>query len=307
MRVTVLKSIGILLCVGLALALSACESGPKSKKKKGYRVSAKEHFQKGKKAYEEEDYLEAIGYLKFVKNKFPYSSYATESDLLLADCHFGRDRFIEAADAYANFIKLHPRHARVGYAMFRIAQCYIERMPSDFFILPPSYEKDQKETIRAILELERFVARYPKDENIPEAKKLLRQCKRHMAKRSRYLMNFYMDRNKFRGALWRAQQILSQFGGVGLDEEALYIKAKASRELGDIKTAQQAATALLKRFPAGDLADDAQTLLALISPTKAPEIKKPAPSKRSKKAAGEPPKAKNKPADPADPKEPKSK
>lgn len=243
------------------LAGVGCATGPEAVPKVSYRVSAKENFIKGKKAYEDEDYMEAIEYFKFVKNKFPYSSYATESDLLVADSLFGRDRYIEAADAYLNFIKLHPKHKKVGYASFRIGFSYYKRIPDDWFITPPAYELDQKETARAISELKRYLERFPDDEYAAEGRKLLAKAMLRMAEREHYVMRFYVRKDRFRGALWRANSLLKVYSGSGFDEEALLVKAESLVELGEPSAARTTLSELLQRFPEGDYADEAKALM----------------------------------------------
>jgi outer membrane protein assembly factor BamD len=242
-------------------AVLGCASGPEARPRVSYRVSAKENFIKGRKAMADEDYLEAIEYFKFVKNKFPYSAYATQSDLLLADCQYERDRFLEAADAYLNFIKLHPKNEKVPYAMFRIGASFYERIPSDFFIFPPAFEMDQKETKRAVRELERYLARFPDDENAPAARDMLAECKRRLAQRVHFVMEFNRERDKHRGALWRAEQLLADYAGSGFDEQALWIKASSLDALGRADEARAAAAELIQRYPQGEYSEDARRLL----------------------------------------------
>lgn len=247
-----------------------CNSGPRSKPKVSYRVSAKENFIKGKKAFEDEDYQEAIEYFKFVKNKFPYSSYATQADLYLADCQFGRERYLEAADTYENFIKLHPKNHKVPYALFKIAKSYFERIPSDFFLFPPSYELELKETRRAVKAIERYVDRFPKGKNASEAKKMLAKGKKLLAQRVWYIMNFNMKNEKYRGALWRAEQLIKQYPDAGFSEEALMVKAKSFLALGDQSSSRKTLEELLKSYPKGDHTDEAKTMLKKI-PRVSPE------------------------------------
>jgi outer membrane protein assembly factor BamD len=241
--------------------LPNCASGPEKRARVSYRTSAKENFLKGKKALEDEDYLEAMEYFKFVKNKFPYSTYATESDLLMAECHFGRDRFIEAADAYQNFVKLHPKNSKVPYAMYRVGLCYFNRIPEDWWFAPPAYELDQTETTRAIQKLQLYLKAFPQNEYVKEATELLRKCKRRMAERVYYLMEFYLKRKHPRAVLWRAEELLTRYAGLGFDEEALYRKGEALAELGELDDAKAALTSLLKRFPEGSYAGQARDLI----------------------------------------------
>ena len=43
------------------------------------------------------------------------------------------------------FGRSHPTHELVedGYVGFKICEAYVKQMPDDFFLLPPSFEKDQ--------------------------------------------------------------------------------------------------------------------------------------------------------------------
>jgi outer membrane protein assembly factor BamD len=255
------KYLLVSLCVGLCLTV-ACASGPEKKKLVSYRTSAKENFIKGKKAYDDEDFAGALQFFKFVKSKFPYSKFAIQADLYTADCYFGQEKYLEAADSYLSFIKLHPRNEKMPYAMFRIGVCYFKRIPDDWFITPPAYELDQAETLKAIREIKRYLQSFPNHENAPEARDLLKQCLVRMAEQTRYVMEFYRKRGHFRGVLWRAEQILSAYSGVGFDEQALYYKAEAQVKLKQLKGAKSSLHEMLTRFPKGDYSDDAKELLA---------------------------------------------
>jgi outer membrane protein assembly factor BamD len=257
---------GLVIFIGLG-----CSSGPEQRPTVSYRVSAKENFIKGKKALEDENYLEAIEFFRFVKNKFPYSAYSTESDLLLADCQYGREHFLEAADAYANFIKLHPKHKKVPYAMFRIGMSYYERIPGDWWFLPPVYELDSQETKRTINEFQRFISRFPNDQHVKEAKEKLDRCRKRLAQQVHYVMNFYWKKNKYQAVVWRAEELLKYYHGLGFDEEALYRKAQALHEMGEDQAAKDTIAELKKKFPNSEYSESADGIIPLQQNTKVPE------------------------------------
>jgi len=260
------------VCLG-----AGCESGPEKRPKVSYRASAKENFLKGQQAFGDEDYLEAIEYFRFVKSKFPYSAYATQAELLVADAHFARERYLEAADAYTSFIKLHPKHARVPYATFRIGLCYFMRMPDTYWFMPPAYELDQKETLRAIQELEAYLQRFPQDDSAPEAREKLRQAKRRMAEEEAYVMDFYRRKGNPRGVVWRAEKILQSYGDAGLDEEALFRKGEALVALEETDHARRTLEQQLQAFPAGEFAETARELLTRLPPSPTQEVPEAAP------------------------------
>jgi outer membrane protein assembly factor BamD len=270
----------VIVLVWWGLAAAGCASGPEKRPRVSYRTSAKENFLKGKQAFEDEDYLEAAEYFKFVKSKFPYSAFATRSDLYLADCDFERDRFMEAADKYRNFVKLHPKNPKVPYALFRVGLCHFEQIPDDWWFSPPAYEMDQTETVRTIREFEYYLKRFPQDENAKQAREHLQKCKLRMAEQVMYVLEFNRKNGHPRGVLWRADELLGKYPGVGYDEEALYYKSEALVELEDPQGARAALHQLLSRFPEGDYASEARSMLEELGPRPKPaRPPKPAPAK----------------------------
>ncbi|NMB74258.1 MAG: outer membrane protein assembly factor BamD [Myxococcales bacterium] len=263
-----------LLAASLALSVG-CASGPTARPKVSYKVSAQENFAKGMKAFQDKDYLEAIEFFTFVKTKFSYDSRAAESELMIANCEFARERYLEAAEAYTGFIKMHPRHPRVPFATFRVGMCFYHRIPSDWWLFPPAYELDTEETERAIRELQRFLNAYPNDENVRAAREALRECMLRMAQRTRFVMNFNGKRNRHRGALWRAEELLARYPGLGFDEEALFVKGRSLADLGEGARAREALESLLERFPSGSFAGPARRLLERLP---AASVSKPAPA-----------------------------
>jgi outer membrane protein assembly factor BamD len=251
----------LVLLVSWGLVGAGCASGPEKRPRVSYRTSAKENFLKGKKAFEDEDYLEAAEYFKFVKSKFPYSAFATESDLYLADCDFERDRFMEAADKYRHFVKLHPRNKKVPYALYRVAMCHFEQIPDEWWFSPPAHEMDQSETVRTIREFDYYLKRFPQDEYVPKAQEFLKKCKVRMAEQVMYVLNFYRKRDHFRAVIWRADELLKKYPGLGYDEEVLYYKSQAQVEVEDPQGAKETLHQLLSRFPKGDYASAARKMM----------------------------------------------
>jgi len=90
---------------------------------------------------------------------------------------------------------------------------------------------------------------------------MLAKGKHLLAQRVWYVMNFNMKNEKYRGALWRAEQLIKQYPDAGFSEEALMVKAKSCLALGDQSSSRKALEELLKSYPASDHADEAKTML----------------------------------------------
>src|ERR1043165_3936536 len=164
----------LLLVFALACAAFGCgaKSGTASV---DYSVSAQKNYEKGLKELEGKDWVAASKYFGFIKTRFPYSKYAVLAELRLADAEFGAEQFLEAIDSYRLFIKFHPTHEMVanGYASYKIGEGYYKQLSGDFWMFPPSFEKDQSATEDAANELKSFLDKFPDSPHCDQAKKIV--------------------------------------------------------------------------------------------------------------------------------------
>jgi len=252
----------ILTAVLAACAGSAREGGGKTSFE--YSVSAKQNYDKGMKALGDEEWIDAAKYFAFVKARFPYSKFAVLADLRMADAAFGAGAYLEAIDAYKQFIKFHPTHEMVdnGYAAFRIGEAYYKMLPDDWFLVPPAYEKDQTATMDAMRELTSFLKKYPQSPYVAKAEKMRVVCARHLARHELYVAQFYWERNRPMGTVLRLRTLLGRYGGVGFDQPALLLLGRAYWKVGRKDDARKAWQSLVDRYPASPEAGKARSELA---------------------------------------------
>src|SRR5580765_408230 len=142
-----------------------------------------EDFTEDKALYDEatnllknEEYSQAITFFESLKNRFPQSPLAAESELKIADAHFEKEEFIEAEVMYRNFRTLHPTHEKVPYAYFRTGLSQYKRKPR-------SIDQDQSDGQAALATFNEFIKFYPNDPHVTEAKKYSDQCNRALTER----------------------------------------------------------------------------------------------------------------------------
>jgi outer membrane protein assembly factor BamD len=244
----------------LALAAASACGGSHKSGKVDYSVSAEQNYGKGLLALKQEDWVAAAKYFSFIKARFPYSKFAVLADLRLNDAEFGAEHYLQAVDGYKMFIKFHPSHEMVtnGYAAFRIAECYVKLLPDDFWLLPPSYEKDQSATTDAFRELTDFLRKYPKSPQRARAQKLLHDVNYRLAEHEMYVAKFYWKRGAAMGTVLRLRRLLDRHAGVGFDAEALFLIGKAYRKVGMPDRAKKAWEELIRRFPNDERAAEAR-------------------------------------------------
>ena len=245
------------------LPLLACSGGRSSLAgETRYARSAEEVFREGEKELRGSNYEEATKQFEHVRTKYPFSRYAALSELRLADVKFAEGLWSEAAEAYREFVKLHPDHEQVDEAAFKVGLSRWKDGPSTFALFPPSHEKDQQAVREAESALASFVEKYPSSKRLPEARDLLARARRQLADHEWYVAEFYAKRGRWAGAAGRLETLVKRFPTSERAPEALYRLADAYRRLDERSRAQQALQELIVKHPESPRRAEAERLLA---------------------------------------------
>lgn len=256
----------VITCAGLLVG--ACSGNVRlTARKVSYGVTAKRNYDKGMKALKDKSFEEAAKYFKFVRARYPFSKYSPLSELRLADVMRASEKFIAAIDAYKNFIKDHPSHRFVedGTAAYNIGYCYYRLTPADFFILPPSQEKDQTSTEAAMLAFKRFLTRYPKSKHRKKAQRYYRKMLRQLAAHELYVARFYLGRNKPKGAIFRLEYLIHRYPDAGVQPEVMLLLGRTYLRMKKPKQAKATFEKLVAKYPDNYNAKKARRFLSLIA------------------------------------------
>ena len=157
-----------------------------------------------KEPYDDESYEIALTRLGEFKARFPYSKYAIEAELLIANAHYELGQFAEAAVAYEQFVKLHPKHPKVDYALFRVGESYWADAPEDI-------DREQDYTLKAIAEWEKLITKSPDSNYSKTAKDLVKQGKRRVAESHSFIIRFYCKQELYHACAYRAIQLADEY------------------------------------------------------------------------------------------------
>jgi outer membrane protein assembly factor BamD len=254
--------------ISLALC-AACAGGKDSvdltKPVTGAEASnADKAYNRGLQERKDKNYLEAVRYFEYVRNNFPYSQFAGLSELAIADMSFDREDWSAAATQYLDFVKSHPSHPKADYAAFRAGVARWEDKPSDFWLLPPSSEKDQGPLRSALDALQRFVLSYPRSEYVPRARQLIADTRERLAKHEQYVADFYWKKKAWKGAAGRLVVLADNYGdlhGGKVRTDSLWRAGVAYRNLNDPANERKVLQRLVQEAPDGEHARDAQARL----------------------------------------------
>jgi outer membrane protein assembly factor BamD len=273
----------------LLSALCACASGKDAgvditKPVTGAEASnAAKAYEKGMQEKKDQNPMEATRFFEYVRNNFPYSQYASLSQLAIADMSFDRDEWSAAASQYQDFVKSHPSHPQADYAAFRVGLAYFNDRPSTVFLLPPSFEKDQAPLRQALEALNRFVNAYPKSNYMPKAREMIADCRELLAAHERYVGEFYWKREQWRGAAGRFMTLADTYGDLQSGKirgESLWRAAQAYRNAKDPARERKALQRLVQEAPQNAHRKEAEALLQSLpanAPAPSPTEQKPSP------------------------------
>jgi outer membrane protein assembly factor BamD len=195
--------------VMLGLATPGCKTLEGDAGQPNYTSDAESNLAKGNEALASKNYIEAEKFFEYVRSKYPFLEASKEAELRLADTDFEREQFLEARDRYQNFVKLHPTHSKVDYAAYQAALTHYKEIPSDFFLLPPSREKDQVEVRSAQRALGEFVRQYPSSSHAAEAKAQFEETRKRLADHEMYVASFYRKRERWPAVVARLERVVA--------------------------------------------------------------------------------------------------
>jgi outer membrane protein assembly factor BamD len=135
--------------------------------------SAEQLAADGMQKMQKKEYEDAVKDFRNLKEHYPYSKYAMLAELKLGDAHFHNKEYAEAALAYEEFARLHPRNEVIPYVLYQIGMCH--------FLSFTTVDRDQEETRLAIEAFQRLIQSFPDSEYALKANKQLFECQKRIA------------------------------------------------------------------------------------------------------------------------------
>jgi len=166
------------------------------------RTEAERLFKEAEELVKDERYILATEKLNAIKTQHPYSFYATPAELLQADILYEQENYIEAAAAYLLFRDFHPRHERIPYVIFKIAESYYKQIPS-------TIDRDLEPAIEAIKYYEEVLQKYSDTSYKQNAEERITSAKSMLRQKDQYVADFYFKTKEWGAARYWYLDILT--------------------------------------------------------------------------------------------------
>ncbi len=286
------------IVAGAALITIVALSGGCGSKNKNTAVTAgvdadKYLFDQGQAALKKKSWMKGREYFRTIVDNYPQSRYRPEAKLGLGDTYLGEnsiESLILGANEYREFLTFFPTHEKAYYAQYQLARTHYEQM------LAP--QRDQTETIAAVLEFEAFLERYPDSPLVAEGRKALQECRDRLSEADYQVGYFYYRARWYPGALSRFRAVLKENPTYTNRDALYYYLADTYVMMGAAPEALPLLERLTKEFEKSDYLLRGQRLMARVKDgTAAEEVAREAQKRveQAKKAESEAKKKKEEP------------
>ena len=191
--------------------------------------SAEQLVLDGTKAMQTKDYGDAIKAFKQLKEQYPYSKLSILAELKLGDAYFHNKDYSEAAIAYEEFARLHPRNEVVPYVLYQIGMCH--------FLAFSTTDRDQEETRLAMEAFQRVAQTFPQSDYAMRAQKQIYECQKRIVAHELEVGRVYYRLEEYSAARKRLTKIVTAYPqaikDLGHEEEVRSILAECARHVGE--------------------------------------------------------------------------
>lgn len=156
--------------------------------------TAQELFEAANEDMHEKNYIAAVERYNKLRETYPFSPYAIEAELSLADAYFLDGEYAAAVEAYKDFESLHPRHEAVPYVLYQIGTSRLKG-----FISIDRATNDLQEGYEYF---NRLVQTYPGSRYEEGARKGMAQIRKLMAEHELFIADVFWQMEKY-GPAWR--------------------------------------------------------------------------------------------------------
>ncbi|MFT4174338.1 MAG: outer membrane protein assembly factor BamD [Rhodocyclaceae bacterium] len=219
------------LPVVFALCLAACGS---NEPKDDPNATPQQLYSEAKELMDSGSYEQAIKQYERLQARFPYGNYAQQAELDVAYSYYKLRDVPSTVSAADRFIKAHPNHPSVDYAIYLKGLAYYNTDDSwmTYLVTMDLADRDPLATRDAFDTFKDLVTRYPSSRYTPDATDRMHKLVEALANNELHVARYYAARRAPLAAANRAQVVLRQFPDSDAVEEALGIMVKAYDQLG---------------------------------------------------------------------------
>jgi outer membrane protein assembly factor BamD len=237
----------LLLC--LAAVLSGCGFfGDKLDPQKNWTVE--QFYQKAREEMDAGNYASAVKLYEALEAKFPFGRFAQQAQIEIAYAHYKEADYAQATSAVERFVKLHPNHPNLDYALYLrgLINFRVDLGPFAFLADQDLAERDQKAARESFEAFKELVQRFPESRYAEDATLRMRYLVDALARNETKIADYYLRRGAFLAAANRAQNVITRYPNATTRQQALEIMQQAYARMGIKDLAEDTGKVLQRNY-----------------------------------------------------------
>src|SRR4051812_30678840 len=254
-----IRSVTALAVFALALTLAGCGLfGDKKDPRKDW--TAAEYYKAAKEEFDNHNWDSAIKLYEQLESKFPFGRFAQQAQLEVAYAYYKQGESASAISALDKFIKLHPNHPNLDYALYlkALANFKEDLGPLSRVISQDLADRDPKSARESFEGFKELVTRFPESRYTPDARERMIYLVEALARQEIHVARYYLSRGAYLAAVNRAQDAITKFPNSPIHLDALEVMIEGYDRMGMAELRDDARKVLQKNYPADRMASEGQ-------------------------------------------------
>ena len=193
----------------------------------------------------------AIKLYEQLEARYPFGRYTQQAQLDIAYAYYKDNETAQAVTAADRFMKLHPNHSNLDYALYLKGLAYFKPDLGIFgaFLNLDAAERDPKALRDSFDVFKELVSRFPESIYAEDTRGRMIYLVNTLAKHDLSVARYYFNRGGYLAAVNRAQTVITRYPQAPVAEEALVITVEAYDKMGLKELADSSRRVLEKNFP----------------------------------------------------------
>jgi len=238
-----------LIAVWMSLVLAGCGTLQEVDETVGWPPD--QLYSEASKDIERRNWGQAIKLLEKLEARYPFGRWAEQAQLQIAYAHYRNNERVLAVAALDRFIKLHPNHPALDYALYMKGVVNFNEQEGLFAALGKQdlAERDLQAARDAFDAFRILINRFPQSQYVADAEARMAYLIDSMAAGELAVARYYFRRGAYVAAANRAQGVVRQFPTARSTEQALAMLADSYDKLGLPELRDDTRRVLEKSFP----------------------------------------------------------
>ena len=244
------RSVTALASIALAVALAGCGLfSDKGDPKKDW--AAQEFYNAAKEQFDAQNWDAAIKLYEALEAKFPFGRFAQQAQIEVAYAYYKQGETASAITALEKFIKLHPNHQNLDYALYLKALVNFREDlgPLTRIVSQDLADRDPKSARESFEAFKELVTRFPESRYADDSRKRMAYLVNALSRHEINVARYYLARGAYLAAVNRAQDAITKFPGTPSSRDALDIMVEAYDRMGLAELRDDTRKVIARNYP----------------------------------------------------------